>query len=310
MSKTADRLEFAAPGPGGWVRLADHFPAALTAEYQRIYTETAPVGMADYMARYGVLAKGLDVGFVHGHLYITPVPLAGPREMKRTPPNAAVWAMARLHPAFRRRTRAARWALTERPWRAAATHWFDVERAQWQQRNQQLEDVEPATMATDTLVEHLRACRRLVVDGYRRHFELHGDDLLPVGLLIARCAEWGIAPSVSAQALRGAPPPSTETDRTGLATPDRLRPRLPRPLRAVTGRHGPTRPESPPSTCDPSSRMGAPRRARRTCRRRPSCGPAPRGQRSHDRSVADGPASSSNARMRSPARVARSGARR
>jgi hypothetical protein len=46
MSKTADRLEFAAPGPGGWMRLADHFPGALTAEYQRIYTETAPVGMA------------------------------------------------------------------------------------------------------------------------------------------------------------------------------------------------------------------------------------------------------------------------
>jgi phosphohistidine swiveling domain-containing protein len=211
MSKTADRLEFAAPGPGGWVRLADHFPAALTAEYQQIYTATAPVGMADYMARYGVLAKGIDVGFVHGHLYITPVPLAGPREMKRTPPTAVVWAMARLHPAFRRRTRAARWALTERPWRAAATHWFDVERPQWQQRNQQLEDSEPAIMATDTLVEHLRACRRVVVDGYRRHFELHGDDLLPIGLLIARCAEWGVAPGVSTEALRGAPPSSTET---------------------------------------------------------------------------------------------------
>ena len=211
MSKTADRVDFAAPGPGGWVRLADHFPAALTAEYQKIYTETAPVGMADYMARYGVLAKGIDVGFVHGHLYITPVPLAGPREMRRTPPTAAVWAMARVHPAFRRRTRAARWALTERPWRAAAAHWFAVERAQWQQRNQQLEDGDPATMATDALVEHLRTCRRLVVDGYRRHFELHGDDLLPVGLLIARCAEWGVAPGVSAEALRGAPPSSTET---------------------------------------------------------------------------------------------------
>ncbi len=210
MSKTAGLLEFAAPGPGGWVRLADHFPAALTAEYQRIYLETAPVGMADYMARYGVLANGIDVGFVHGHLYITPVPLAGPREMKRTPPIAAVWAMSRLHPGFRRRTRAARRALTERPWRAVATHWFDVERAQWLRRNQQLEDVEPATMATDTLVEHLRACRRLVVDGYRRHFELHGDDLLPIGLLIARCAEWGVAPSTSAQSLRGATPASAE----------------------------------------------------------------------------------------------------
>ena len=107
MSSSSPSVEFTAPGPGGWMLLADHFPGALTPEYQRIYAETAPAGMADYMARYGVLAKGIDVGFVHGHLYIAPVPLAGPREMRRTPPSAAVWLMARLHPAFRRRARAA-----------------------------------------------------------------------------------------------------------------------------------------------------------------------------------------------------------
>jgi phosphohistidine swiveling domain-containing protein len=207
----SDLAEFAAPAPGGWMRLADHFPGALTAEYQRIYAETAPAGMADYMTRYGVLAKGIDVGFVHGHLYIAPVPLAGPREMKRTPPGAAVWLMSRLHPAFRRRTRAAQRALIERPWRATANHWFEVERAQWVQRNRQLETIDPAAMATDDLSAHLRACRRLVIDGYRRHFELHGDDLLPVGLLLARCSEWGIEPDVAAQTLRGATPPPTET---------------------------------------------------------------------------------------------------
>ena len=73
-----------------------------------------------------------------------------------------------------------------------------------------VESVDPAALALDPLVEHLLACRRLVVDGYRRHFELHGDDLLPVGLLLARCAEWGIAPNVSAQALCGASPTSAE----------------------------------------------------------------------------------------------------
>ena len=75
-----DHHDFRAPGPGGWRRLADHFPGALTAEYQRIYAETCPPGMATYMERYGVLARTLDVAFVHGHLYIAPVPLAGPRE--------------------------------------------------------------------------------------------------------------------------------------------------------------------------------------------------------------------------------------
>ena len=128
MRSTTTSTEFPAPGPGGWRRLADHFPRALTAEYQRIYAETCPAGMASYMQRYGVLARTLDVAFVHGHLYITPVPLAGPRDPRRTPPGALVWLLSRLHPNFRRRNRAARDALEVRPWRTVTEHWFAVER--------------------------------------------------------------------------------------------------------------------------------------------------------------------------------------
>lgn len=202
---------FQAPGPGGWMRLADHFPAALTPEYQRLYADTCPPGMAAYMARYGVLAKTLDIEFVHGHLYITPVPLAGPREIKRTPPSAAVWLLSRLHPAFRARTRAARYALATRPWRAAARAWFDSERDHWVQRDQAIQDLDPAAMTSEDLATHLHSCRELVADGYRRHFELHGDDLLPVGLLLARAAEWGIDPSTAMHALDGASPLSAGT---------------------------------------------------------------------------------------------------
>lgn len=206
-----DNTTFHAPGPGGWMRLADHFPAALTPEYQRLYAETCPPGMSAYMARYGVLAKTLDVEFVHGHLYITPVPLVGPREITRTPPSAAVWLLSRLHPAFRARTRAARHALAARPWRAAARAWFDTERDQWLQRDQAMQDLDPTAMTNADLARHLHACRQLVVDGYRRHFELHGDDLLPVGLLLARAAEWGIDPATTMQALDGASPLSAGT---------------------------------------------------------------------------------------------------
>ena len=201
---STDTATFEPPGPGGWVLLADHFPGALTAEYRRIYCETCPPGMASYMERYGVLAKTLDVAFVHGHLYITPVPLAGPREMKRPPPRAAIWLLARLHPTFRKRTRAAQRALEERPWRAVARHWFETERFEWRDRNEQLQAVEPLTLSNAELTEHLATCRAHLVSGYRRHFDLHGDDLLPVGLLIARCAEWFLDPTVTMQALGGA----------------------------------------------------------------------------------------------------------
>jgi pyruvate,water dikinase len=214
--------EFEQPGAGGWMLLGDHFPGALTAEYQRIYSETCPSGMGAYMERYGVLARGLEVAFVHGHLYITPVPLAGPREMRRPPPRFAVWVMARLHPAFRRRTRAAKRALAARPWREASARWFGGERAEWARRNQALEDIDPSTLDLEELRTHLRACRVNVVEGYRRHFDLHGDDLLPLGLLLARCAEWGIDAATASRALAG-------------STPDDLVVTEPAPWQLVTG---------------------------------------------------------------------------
>lgn len=193
------------------MRLGDHFPGALTPEYQRLYSEACPPAMADYMKRYGVIARTVDVAYVHGHLYITPVPLAGPREMKRTLPTAAVWLMARLHPEFRRRTRAARTALALRPWRDVAAHWFATERSVWTLRNQTIQGVDPEGLSDADLSTHLRECRALVHDGYVRHFELHGDDLLPIGLLIARCEEWGVDPATSMSALDGASPLSAGT---------------------------------------------------------------------------------------------------
>ena len=204
MNSSTPPTVFSAPGPGGWRRLADHFPRALTAEYLRIYAETCPPGMASYMERYGVLARTLDVAVVQGHLYITPVPLAGPRESRRPPPRILVWVLSRVHPAFRRRNKAARQALQDRPWRAVAKHWFAVERDQWRHRNSEIENVDPSDLDDAALAHHLRGCRQHVTGGYLRHFELHGDDLLPVGLLVARCREWGIDPALATGALAGA----------------------------------------------------------------------------------------------------------
>ncbi len=146
-----------APGPGGWRRLADHFPRALTLEYQHIYRETCPPGMAAYMRRYGVLARTLDVAFVHGHLYIAPVPLAGPREPRTTPPRWLVWLVSRTHPAFRRRNRAARHALRTRPWHEVTEHWFATERDHWSRRNTALEAVDPSAVNESQLVDHSAA---------------------------------------------------------------------------------------------------------------------------------------------------------
>ena len=160
MTTTALATTFEAPGPGAWRQLADHFPGALTAEYQRIYAETCPPAMAAYMKRYGVIAKTLDVGFVHGYLYIAPRIVGAPKKITRTPPTALLRLAARLHPEMRRRNKAAGWALAERPWRAVAARWFEVERHDWYAEDAAVQAIDPSGLTRDELIDHLRACCR------------------------------------------------------------------------------------------------------------------------------------------------------
>jgi len=182
----------------------------LTAEYRQIYRETCPAGMARYMAAYGVLARTLDVGFVHGHPYVAPVPLVGPRGAAKAPPRFAVWALARVHPEFRRRNRAAARALAGHPWRLTAERWFMDEQFRWRSRCAAVGEVELGTLDADALAEHLSGARELTVDGYLRHFELHGADLLPVGLLIVRAQEWGLDAGRVSSLMAGPPPTPAE----------------------------------------------------------------------------------------------------
>ena len=104
---------FTPPGKGEWVSLRDHFPRAVTPEYALLLSDAMREGEAIPMAEYGLPVKSLMVGLVHGHVYITPEPLFG-KPSDSLPPRPALWAAARLVPAFRRRTKAARATPTAR----------------------------------------------------------------------------------------------------------------------------------------------------------------------------------------------------
>ena len=117
-----------------------------------------------------------------------------------------------------------------------------------------IEAVDPASLDDAALADHLRACRRLVTGGYLRHFELHGDDLLPVGLLIARCREWGVDPALATGALAGASIGAACRGGVAVDARHRLRPRLPGMGRAGATARRRRRPPSPPSTCGARAR--------------------------------------------------------
>src|SRR5205085_10614580 len=105
-------VTFTPPGKGQWISLRDHFPRALTPEYERLLCTAMPEGEAIPFAAYGMPVQTLVVRPVHGHVYVAPEPLLGGFS-DSLPPGPILWAAARLVPAFRRRTKAARAALVE-----------------------------------------------------------------------------------------------------------------------------------------------------------------------------------------------------
>ena len=57
---------------------------------------------------------------------------------------------------------------------------------------QAVEELADAAMAVPELIDHLGRAAAHAQAGYRRHFALHGPDLLPTGLLLAAAEDWGV----------------------------------------------------------------------------------------------------------------------
>jgi pyruvate,water dikinase len=198
---------FVAPAKGQWISLRDHFPRALTPEYSAILCAAMYAGEAGPFAEYGMPVKTLEVRPVHGHVYVAPAPLFG-KHANSLPPAPILKLAARLAPPFRKRTKAAVRTLATRPWLADAARWYATERAEWSAASAALQGVAVDAITVDELIVHLEAVRAHARAGYERHFSLHGPDLIPTGLLLARCQDWGIRFDEVLPVLTGSSPAS------------------------------------------------------------------------------------------------------
>src|SRR4051794_19230178 len=158
--------------------------------------------------RYGIPVRRMAERFVNGHVYVRIEPLIMADKDAAPPPAAAVWLISRLHPAFVRRRRTATRTLAERPWVGAAREWESSQRDEREKRNLSLQDEDPAAMDDAELADHLQRVADNLYDGHVLHFELHGPDLGPIGLLIVKVRQWGIAPNELLGAFQGASPAS------------------------------------------------------------------------------------------------------
>ena len=200
-------LTFEAPAKGQWLSLRDHFPRALTPEYAGLLCTAMPEGEAIPFAAYGMPVATLVAHAIHGHVYVAPKPLLGGFS-DTLPPAPVLWVAARLVPAFRRRTQAARSTLVERPWLADAERWYGSERELWVTTNRALQAEDVDGLEPSALIDHLRRARAHAQRGYTRHFSLHGPDLIPTGLLLDWCRVRGVAPDDVLPVLTGSSPAS------------------------------------------------------------------------------------------------------
>jgi phosphohistidine swiveling domain-containing protein len=136
------------------------------------------------------------------------VPLVG-RPGDPPPPRPVVWLGTRIHPALRRRNRTAARVLAERPWRARTHEWRTTLRPTLRRANLALQAEELADIAADALSDHLRRVHQHMVEGHVLHFDLHGDDMGPLGLFLAASRAWGIDPGAGVAALTGHSPSTT-----------------------------------------------------------------------------------------------------
>ena len=212
------------PGPGSWVCERSHGSPGFTPLYRRIVSEHTAPTYRQVFADYGGAVDTLDMQFVNGACYRRLVPLVGAaKDTGKVPPKPVLWLATRLHPEFRRREKQARSTMENRSFLDDIRAWNQRERGQWRAENLALQAIDPASLDDAALAQHLGHLDQHLVKGWRRHHQLHGSDLGPIGDLLAHAKQWGLDLTAVMGLLRGASPATVDAARHGTKMAEALR---------------------------------------------------------------------------------------
>lgn len=221
-SHTPTTTEFEPPGPGSWERDISHATPAPTRLYRRLTATVMPDAYREVFANFGGPIDTLDVRWVHGAMYLRIVPLVAADSERPPPPRPIMWALLRLHPAFRRREKAARHMWSDRPDQRAVAEWYRAERQSWIDRNRALQDIDLVALDDAALADHVDEAEAHLFTGWRRHHVLHGSDVGPIGDLLVHARSWGLSTDEVLSMLKGASPATTAAATTGRRIADAL----------------------------------------------------------------------------------------
>lgn len=202
-----------APAGGLWALETLHLPGAVPRLFQERVPDALRRGFQPASQRYGLPIDYLEFHFVNDHCYarmrVVGAPDPKPGKETKAPPNAVLWLLARLHPALRRRGRAAQAALAGRIWHHDLARWENQLKGDMLATGRGLQAEAVAAMSDDELIDHLGRAAAHMARGMEVHFDLIAVHNIPLGRLVALTRRHGI-PDVEALALlAGSSPAST-----------------------------------------------------------------------------------------------------
>jgi phosphohistidine swiveling domain-containing protein len=199
--------DFTPPGPGRWALDRSHFPGGTTPISQWLMEECMAAGLGRAFAEVGVPADSVQARFVDGFMYTRLRPLLRPDAAStKLPPAVVLRVVTRVHPAFRRREKAAGAALRTRPWLEVASRWESDIKPALEAQNRRFQAVDTDALDDADLARHVGELLEHCRIHAEMHFWLHGHDLGPIARYLYTCQRWRIATADALPALAGASP--------------------------------------------------------------------------------------------------------
>lgn len=170
-------LTFEPPGPGTWQLDDLHHPRPLTR-----YNQDLPHGWNSdparrALAKYGILTN-FSVRIVNGFAYAAKQPVDGIPDPDGDPVTLADLPTDPENE-FQRRVQNARETFETKRWRTDLTRWDNEWKPRIRQNNRRLQNVSPAELDDEELVEHLEACREAVIEHSRLIFRIAPCGMIP-----------------------------------------------------------------------------------------------------------------------------------
>jgi phosphohistidine swiveling domain-containing protein len=156
--------------PGYWERDTFHEPVPISPFGRAILTEQILKVFPAAFAEFGILLDRADVAFIGGWIYRRVVPVGEPpagRSRPGPPPRWLLRILMRLHPALRRRIRAARRAIASDLPAAVIRRWIDEWRPQHQEEIDRALALDFGTASDEDLAAQLDD--RIEVFGHSAH---------------------------------------------------------------------------------------------------------------------------------------------